>query len=190
MLNTIRKSAFVIATLAVCGASGWALTAASAKDKKPELVAYKKDSGIGMGAFGGKLLHSYGYKDKQLDNGNWEVTGQAKSPNARHSQFIAIYRAAELAQQQNKPFIRVVSVNGKGLGAVVAGSLPSGGTFSGGSVNYGTRYVMEVSFADAPDAEFNCTSDVVRAECRTIAVAGAMTEIRPNLKIKADKVRN
>jgi|JI81BgreenRNA_FD_contig_123_67306_length_1100_multi_5_in_1_out_0_2 hypothetical protein len=176
-----------IATLAAGSALGWAQSDALAKEKKPELVSYKKDSGVGMGAFGGKLLHSYGYKDKQLENGNWQVTGQAKSSNPQHSQFIAIYRAAELATGQNKPIIQVVSVNGKSLGAVVAGSLPSGATFSGGSVDYGTRYVMEVTFVDTPDSEFHCAANVLRAECKTIEVAGAMAEIRPNLKIKAEK---
>lgn len=176
-----------IAALAAGSAFGWAQSDALAKEKKPELVSYKKDSGVGMGAFGGKLLHSYGYKDKQLDNGNWQVTGQAKSSNPQHSQFIAIYRAAELATGQNKPIIQVVSVNGKSLGAVMAGTTADGGRFTGPAIDYGTRYVMEVTFVDAPDTEFHCAANVLRAECKTIEVAGAMAEIRPNLKIKAEK---
>jgi len=176
-----QTSLFVIA-LAVLAAGS-----AVAKEKKPELVLYAKDSGVGLGMFGGKLLHSYGYKDKQLDNGTWEVTGQAKSANPRHSQMIAIYRAAELASTQKKPVIQVVAVNGKGLGAVFAGSTATGATFRGGSIDYGTRYVMEVNFIDTPDPEFHCVTDVVRPECRTIDAAGAMAEIRPGLKIKGQK---
>ena len=158
--------------------------AALSKEKKPKLVSYKKDSGIGLGAFGGKLLHSYGYKSKRLESGNWPITGAAKSKDPEHSQYIAIYRAAELASEREMPYIRIVSVNGKQLNAVFAGSTLSGETFGGGSISYGTRYVMEVEFSHEPDSEAHCADDVLRRECRSIAVEAATNEIRPLLKIK------
>lgn len=183
-----RKSASLMlaglaaALLAAGSASGVAL----AKEKKPELVSYQKDSGVGLGAWGGKLLHSYGYKDKQLDNGNWEVTGQAKSSNPAHSKLIALYRAAELAEATGKPTVRMVNVNGKQLGAIMAGATGST-TFSGPPISYGTRYIAEVELVDTPDSEAHCVDDVLAESCLTFDVAAALTQIRPLLKIKARK---
>jgi hypothetical protein len=172
-----------LAALAILGGLGGASYAAEAKEKKPKLVSYKKDSGLGMGAFGGKLLHSYGYKDKKLENGNWETTGQARSSLPSDSQYIAIYRAAEIALAENKKYISVVSINGKSLNAVLAASTPAGGILSGGSISYGTRYVLEFQLSDVPDAVDNCVTDVLKDSCKTIEVAGAMQQIGPFLKI-------
>lgn len=172
------------ALVAVFALAGTHASVAVAKEKKPKLVSYKKDSGIGLGSLGGKLVHSYGYKDKTLANGNWQTTGQAKSKNAQDSQYIAIYRAAEIAGSAGKKYIRVVSVNGKNLSAVFAGSLPSGGTFSGPNISYGTRYVMEFTLSDEADSTDNCDTDVLKETCKTIDAASAIQAISPFLKIE------
>ncbi|MEO1731996.1 MAG: hypothetical protein AAFR64_14840, partial [Pseudomonadota bacterium] len=58
---------------------------------------------------------------------------------------------------------------------------------NGPAINYGTRYVMEVTFSDAPSEEGHCSESVLRAECKSIDAAAAMREIRPFLKIKTEK---
>lgn len=165
----------LVGMLGVLAAASWAPDGAFAKEPKPELVKYKKDSGVGLGAFGGKLVYSYGYKDRMLEDGNWEVTGQASSSNPQHSQYIAIYRATEIAAAEGKTYIEVVTVNGKGLRAYNAPPLPA-------TTSYGTRYVMEFRLSDTPDEANNCATDVLRPTCMTIEVAGAIHEIRPHLK--------
>ena len=182
IMRALRKPS-VIGMLGALAMAGSAIDCASAKNTKPVLINYQKDSGIGMGALGGKLLHSYGYKDKKLENGNWLITGQAKSNLIEDSQSIAIYRAAEIALSESKPYIKIVSVNGKNLAAAMGGATPSA-TYYGPQISYGTRYVIEVEFDDSPDSTANCATEVLEPSCKTIEVAGAMTQIRPHLNIQ------
>jgi hypothetical protein len=177
LAGTLARALFALALASGAG------SVAFAEESEPRLVSYQKDSGIGLGAFGGKLLHSYGYKDKVLENGNWEVTGQARSNRPEDSRYIALYRAAEIAVAERKQFIRIVSVNGRNLSAVMAGATRDT-AFSGSGISYGTRHVMEFQLSDTPDSEENCNDDVLRPTCRTIETAAIIEEIRPHLRIR------
>jgi hypothetical protein len=148
---------------------------AAAKDTKPVLVKYQQAKGGDLGAFGGQLLHSFGYKDKKLKNGHWQVVGKTKTKGPDDAKYIAIYRSAEIAISENRKYIKLLSANGKDLLAHSGWELIP-------AVEYGTKYTIEFESSDTADSANHCGADVLRPTCRTIDAATAMQEIRPHLK--------
>lgn len=151
-------------------------------EKKPKLVTYQKDGNDGLGLFTGTATHAYGYRDRQLNNGNWLVSGLTKEKTNYNGKLLAVYRASELARDRGKKYVKVIDrVPDEIMRTLYVGYVPAG------RIRFGAQYSIEIDFVDAPDETANCATDVLRETCKTIEATVAMEEIAPFLKFKEKK---
>lgn len=156
--------------------------AAMSKDAKPKLVTYQKDGNDGLGLFTGTATHAYGYRDKQLESGDWLVSGLTKEKANRNGKLLAVYRASEIAQDRGKKYVKVKSlVSDQILRDLYIGHA------NVGKIQFGSQYSIIVDFVDSPDVADNCVTDVLRETCKTIEASSAMQEIAQFLKFKKAK---
>ena len=153
-------------------AAGFCCIASAGIAAPSAFVSYHKLGFLQKGILGS------GYREKVLAPRSWRVTGKTGGEryNGPATQWIAVYRSAELVKSVGAKYYRITNWNGNGLQAYAG---------AGMMLNIGNEFTMDVEATDTPDEAYHCADRVLRGECRTVDAEAAMQEIRPFLRFKS-----